>query len=134
MKCPMHDLIQEETKEHRDLVCKKIAGKADVGQVKNILYIVSALITICCLVVAGQAVWLKSDMKDIRVEAIEAVKRTDAKIESGFGTLHRRITEGSEIRAKNDEEQTQKLNDIKSTMSVVEYRLTQIEADKQKKK
>ena len=133
MVCPVHFQDREETKEHREMVCKKIAGKADVGQVKSVLYVVSILITICCLVVAGQAWWLKSDIHDVKVEAVKAVEKTDLKIDTGFQTIHRRISENNDIRVKNDEEQTYKLNEIKNTLNVVEYRLTQIEADKKKK-
>jgi hypothetical protein len=134
MVCPVHFQDKAETEKHREMVCKKIAGKADVGQVKNILYIVSTLITICCLVVAGQAIWLKSDIHDVKVEAVKAVEKTDSKIDAGIQTIHGRISENNDIRVKNDEEQTYKLNEIRNTMNVIDYRLTQIEADNKKSK
>lgn len=139
-QCPVHDVIQNETKEHREMVCGKIAKKADVSQVKSILWIVSVLITICCLVVAGGLAWLKVDMAHIKQDAIQAVKETDIKIEKGFretkdttGNLHRRISEYAAIREEGQKAQTKELEEIKGELKGFNWRMLQLE-DQHKKR
>jgi hypothetical protein len=139
-QCPVHDIIQNETKEHREMVCGKIAKKADVSQVRSILWMVSVLITICCLVVAGGLAWLKIDMASIKQDAIHAVRETDIKIEKGFretkettGNLHRRISEYTAIREEGERAQTKELEEIKGELKGFNWRMLQLEERNKKR-
>lgn len=121
--CPLHDLIQTETDDHRKLVCDKIAKKADGTEVRGLSKLIAILVSICCIVIAGQAIWLRSDSAKL-----------DDKIDNGFATIHRRITETNKsiedhakIRSENDNQQMQKLADIQGQLGTMTWRLTQIE-------
>jgi hypothetical protein len=119
--CPLHDLIQKETDDHRDLVCGKIAQKADNSELRGLFKLVSVLVGICCLVVGGGFYWLRSD------------------IDTGFSTVHRRITEtqikidqNAKERIENDNIQIQQASKLIGQMETINWRLSQLEeANKQ---
>lgn len=148
LKCPVHDLIQDEAKEHREMVCRKIGKKADEAELKNVVKtmalvgkIIAILLPLCVVGLAGAFAWIKSDLGTIKTEAIAAVKTTDNKIDEGFKTLHRRISENADIRESNDKEQikqmtdqTKQLEDIKSSLKLLDYRMIKIEDHKNGKK
>ena len=125
--CPLHDLLQTETKEHRKIVCDKIAAKADGKELRGLKSLITILVTITCLVVAGQAVWLLNGINSVKTDALAAVNKTDHAIEQGFSTLHRRVSEQTAAREANDAEQSKQLNAIQSQISVITWRLGQIE-------
>ena len=121
--CPVHDLIQNDTADHRDMVCKKIAAKADGSEVRGLARLIVLLVSICCIVIAGQAIWLRADSEKL-----------DKKIDDGFTTIHRRITdttrsidEHAKIRIDGDTAQMRQLADIQGQLGVMSWRLTQIE-------
>jgi hypothetical protein len=121
--CPLHDILQEDTEKHRDMVCKKIASKADGSEVKGLAKLIMILVSICCIVIAGQAIWLRSDSAKL-----------DVKLEHGFSTIHRRISEtvnkiedNNKIRIENDSAQTRQLSEIQGQLGTITWRLTQIE-------
>lgn len=117
--CPLHDLIQKETDDHRDLVCGKIAQKADTSELRGIFKLVSVLVGICCLVVGGGFYWLRSDL------------------DTGFSTVHRRITEtqtkidqNSKDRIESDSIQIQQATKLIGQMETINWRLGQLEETK----
>jgi hypothetical protein len=139
--CPDHATIQENTKEHRNIVCGKIRTiKEDAekdltalrayhdqdvedlkmginGDLRGMMRFVSVLMTIAILVIGGQALWLRSDISDV-----------GAKIQR----LNQRVSEGVEDRVKTDMEQTRKLGDISGKLDTMSWRLTVLE-DSQRK-
>jgi hypothetical protein len=130
-ECAVHDLIQDETKEHRETVCSKISnlksdylrdidevksqmnGKASHSDVRGLMKLVSVLVAICCLIVAGQAIWLKSDISGIT---------------SSIQRLNIRITETVNDRVKTDMEQSAKLETIDGKLGTINWRLTELES------
>src|SRR5512139_3408066 len=112
-----------DAKEHRDLVCRKIDSKADRGELHGMKTFVTVLVTITCLVIAGQAIWLRSDIASVKSEAIQAAIKTDATIHDGFATLHRRVSEQTTERERNDSEQSRQLNEIKNQITIITWRL-----------
>ena len=144
--CGDHVVIQESTREHRAIVCGKItslkqdsekdlaslreyhdadledikveiAKKADGKDLRGMLKLVSILIGICCAVVAGQAVWLKSDIGTVTA----AIQR-----------LNIRVTEGANDRMVTDIEQTKKLESISGQLGTITWRLTELEETQKK--
>lgn len=109
------------------MVCKKIAAKADGSELRGFKVLITALVTIVCLVVAGQAAWLLMGIKDVKQEAVSAVSKTDALIHDGFATLHRRVTEQAAAREQMDNDQSKQLSEIKNQIGVITWRLGQIE-------
>ena len=122
--CPLHDLVQSETADHRKLVCDKIALKADGSEVKGLTKLITILVSICCIIIAGQAIWLRADSQKL-----------DEKIDNGFATIHRRITEtnksieeNAKFRVENDTAQMQQLSAIQGQLGTINWRLTEIES------
>ena len=121
--CPLHDLVQSETADHRKIVCDKIAMKADGSEVRGLTKLITILVSICCIIIAGQAIWLRSDSEKL-----------DKKIDEGFSTIHRRITdtnksieEHANVRVENDAAQMQQLSAIQGQLGTINWRLTDIE-------
>lgn len=125
--CVFHDLLQAETKEHREMIRKKIAAKADDSALRGLKGLIITLVSISCLVIAGQAVWLMESIKDVKQDAISAVKATDSKIDVGFSTLHRRITENINDASEDRNEIKKQLNTLATNQAVTNHRLGQIE-------
>jgi hypothetical protein len=146
--CSEHFIIQEATKDHRVTVCGKIANlkidsekdlaalkahhdkdlnevktdmdkKADKSDIRGMIRLVSVLVAICCAIVAGQAIWLKSDISKVSSEV--------AAIAPSIQRVNVRISESMNDRIKTDFEQTQKLESIAGQIGTVNWRLTQIE-------
>lgn len=142
--CPEHHVIQESTKEHRNIVCSKIQTikadaerdldalksyhdtdlvevknelqtKATTNDLRGIMRFISVLMTIAVLVIAGQAMWLRSDISEVS---------------SKINRLNQRVTEGVDARVRMDLEQTKQLDDISGELRVVSWRLSQLEEAK----
>lgn len=118
-KCALCDIIQSSTKEHREVVCAKIAEvkvnmekKANHSDLRGAMKTIAILVGICIAVVAGQAVWLKSDISGIT---------------SSIQRLNIRITETVNDRVASDVQQLQKLGTIEGQLCNIGWRLTQIE-------
>jgi hypothetical protein len=118
--CSQHEVIQNGTKEHRQIVCAKIAEvkvdmekKANHSDLRGLMRLISILITICCLIIAGQAIWLKSDISGVT---------------SSIQRLNVRITETVNDRVASDVLQLQKLGTIEGQLSTINWRLTELEA------
>jgi hypothetical protein len=119
--CAQHEIIQNGTKEHRQIVCNKIAEvkvameqKANNSDLRGLMKFVSVLVAICCLIVAGQAIWLKSDISSIM---------------SSIQRLNVRVTESTAERIKTDIEQTHQLDTISGILGTINWRLTELEAN-----
>lgn len=150
--CPDHAIIQESTKEHRVIVCGKIRAvkddsekdlaalksyhdadmgelkleigkKADQKDLRGITKFVSFLVSIATLVIIGQAVWLRSDIKEVASN----VSTMSTDIGTKLQRVNQRITEGVDERVRMDVEQTKQLDTISGEMKVVSWRLSQIE-------
>lgn len=136
VKWEYHD---KDATEHRTLVCGKIAKletehnsemtelkrdmkekasvldvekKANQSDLKGMVKLVSVLIIICSAIVAGQAVWLKSDLSGVSA----SIQR-----------LNIRITETVNDRVASDIQQLQKLSSIEGQLHTIDWRITQIE-------
>jgi chromosome segregation ATPase len=129
-KCPWCDLRwdaqedkwenhHEETTAWRTKVCREVGEIKDIVKTKadkeivqektaGIMKTLTILVGICCLIVAGQALWLKADIKEIKSET---------------QTIHRRITETD----ANREALKDKLTDLQWSINAVGNRLTQVE-------
>jgi hypothetical protein len=122
--CPLHDLIQSGTKEHRESILKQLGLKADKEIVethlKSVTRTIGILITVGCLVIGaimGTAfLWIRSDMD-----------KSDNLMLSSMATIHRRITENANVRVNNDDLQMEKLNKIENRLDTAIYRLEQME-------
>lgn len=143
--CPDHHMIQESTKEHRQIVCGKIrtvkadaehdleelkkyhdsdlaevktelGTKADIKDLRGLVKFVGLMVTICCIVVGGIAMWLRSDITNGFSDVGTKIQR-----------LNQRVTEGVDERVKMDIEQTKQLENISGEMRVVSWRLSQLE-------
>ena len=117
--CAEHEIIQNGTKEHRSIVCAKIAevkdtvrNKADIKDLRGAMKTIAILVGICIAVVAGQAVWLKSDIAHIG----NIVQRVNV-----------RITETVNDRISMDIKQTQQLGAIEGQLSTINWRIGQLE-------
>jgi hypothetical protein len=98
------------------MVCDKIKEKASNSEVKALSKLIAILVSLCCLIVAGQAIWLRSD-----------ISKTEKTIADGFATLHRRISEGANERIANDTLQNKQLGEISREIGIINYRLMAIE-------
>lgn len=116
--CALHNLLQDETKDHRKRVCDKISLKADAKDMAELRWFIGILVTVSMLVFAGMGAWLKMDLS-----------RQNEVIEKGFASTHRRITENASIRETNDKEQVEKLGSINTKFELVTQRLGRIEED-----
>lgn len=150
--CHEHHIIQETTREHRAQVCLKLKGlkadtenditeikqtmaqKATQDEIKGLAKLISVLVGICCLVMAGMGGWLLMGMRDVKTDAIAAVHSTNEKLDSGFSTMHRRITEtqskidaNAEVRIANDTEQIRQLEKINGEIKTFNWRLEALE-------
>ena len=122
--CPVHDLIQSATSEHRASILKQLGLKADTAVVDTHLRSVSKtigiLITVGCLTVAGimgtAFVWLRSDRE-----------RSESMMMDGISAIHHRITENANERIRVDSEQTRTLEQVQGTLGTINWRLSQIE-------
>jgi hypothetical protein len=150
--CSEHFIIQEATKDHRVTVCGKIsnlkndserdlanlkeyhdkdleeikldiAKKADFKDLKGMLKLVSILIVICCAIVAGQAVWLKTDSTSNR----DMLKHEIDNVANSVQRLNIRVTTSTAERMATDMEQTKALGEIAGELKTTNWRLTQIE-------
>lgn len=139
--CPDHAVIQESSREHRTIVCGKIKTvKEDTekdlsalrayhdqdmedlklginGELRGMMRFVSVLISIAVLIIAGQAMWLRSDISDV-----------GAKIQR----LNQRVSEGVDDRVKTDHEQTKQLGEISGKLDTMSWRLTVLEDSSRK--
>ena len=136
LKCPYCDIkeaaskerwtnLHEEQKE-RQAACSSVIdslkssietiakSKADKDllqeKASSIMKTLSILVGIFCLIVAGQAIWLRSDIKEIKVET---------------QTIHRRITETD----TNREALKDKLTDLQWSLNSISNRLETVEAN-----
>lgn len=121
--CPLHDLVWEhhdqDAKEHRTLVCGKIEKKADTGELKGLKLFVGSMVTVCCLIVGGIALWLRSDI---------------GKVEGNLARVHQRISEQTDQRVSGVEKVNSSLSEIKTSLDVVNYRLGRLEDEHKIKK
>lgn len=110
--CALHDLLQDETKDHRKMILDQIKEKANSSDLRGLTKLVAILITICCIVVAGQAVWLRTDISSLA---------------NSTHRLNVRLTEATDERVRIDIEQTKVLEHISGQLGTVDWRLTEIE-------
>ena len=117
--CAEHDVIQNGTKEHREIVCGKIAEvkksmeqKADNKDLKGAMKVITILVGVCIAVVAGQAVWLKTDIMNVG----SMVQRVNV-----------RITEKENDRVTTEIARTQQLGEIQGELKNINWRITKIE-------
>lgn len=115
----------DETKSYRSLTCQKlteiktlIEKKADKeiveAKTSGIIKLLTVLVGICCIIVAGQAIWLKSDIGEIKTET---------------KTIHKRISETDTDR----EALKDKMNDIQWSINALTSRLFNVEQRLEKK-
>jgi hypothetical protein len=124
--CAEHHIIQEDRKEHRGLMCNKIAdlkkdylkdidevkykmdkleknvhhkadvdllnSKANSSDLRGLMKFMSVMVGICCIVIAGQALWLKSDISHITDTFVEQIKKLSS-IEGDIGKINLRLTQ-----------------------------------------
>jgi hypothetical protein len=155
--CPDHALIQENAKEHRVVVCGKIAAiktdaekdlaeckarhdadlscvqsemnkKADSKELKSVSRLVSIMISLAIIAIGAQAVWLKGDNRELR----DAMRADIMDIGSKIQRLNQRVSESVDERVRTDMEQTKHLGEISGKLDTVSWRLTVLE-DSQRK-
>ena len=129
--CGDHHTIQDNTKEHRAIVCNKISDikinhemdlkelktmieqKATTSDLKGIMRLIGVLITILIVVVGGAMAWLKSDL---------------GVVTTSIQRLNVRVTESMNDRIATDMEQTRALETITGQLGTINWRLTEIES------
>jgi hypothetical protein len=91
--------------------------KANIADLKGLMKFMSVMLGVCCLVIAGQALWLKSDISAIN---------------SSIQGVHRRITETVNDSITRDEKQAGKLSVIENDISKITWRLDHLEVPDKK--
>jgi len=123
-KCPVHDLLQAATSEHRANILRQLGLKADKEVVdthlKSVTRTIGILITVGCLLVAGimgtTLTWLRHD-----------IEISDAKMVSAISSIHQRITTNADVRTDNDTKQTIELQKIANKLDTLDSRLGAME-------
>lgn len=107
---------KEMTELKRDMREKasvlEVEKKASNSDLKGMVRLVSVLIILCSTIVAGQAIWLKSDISGM----VASIQR-----------LNIRITETVNDRIASDVQQLQKLGTIEGEIKTIGWRMTQLE-------
>jgi hypothetical protein len=102
----------KDAAEHREMVCNKIKTKADAKELRGVIRLVAILVTITCVVVAGQAVWLRQD-----------ISRVDYRIER----VHQRVSDNITDRERSDFEQNRQLSTINTSIQTLSIRISGLE-------
>jgi hypothetical protein len=108
-RCDMEEL-NLEIKSKADAI--DVEKKADSKDLRGLMITIKILIGLCCLIVAGQAVWLKTDIANVST----LVQRVNI-----------RITETVNDRVATDIEQTKKLGYIEGELKTISWRMSQLE-------
>ena len=130
-KCPWHDLMWEhhdiDTKDHRAIVCGKIA-KAD-EYMRTLVprwvftLVLSGLVSAAVLFNG----WFSSSIKDGQKQMEALLAEGQKETTDQLSNIHRRISESDREQKVVNESISTKLNDIKTTTNVLEWRMGQVE-------